>query len=333
MDARVDIPQFDPPPRRDNANGETRRVGLELEMAGIRPEHIAKAVIAEIGGRAQAESAFLTRVHDTALGEFRIELDADVLKNRGYQKQLAELGIDIGEGKEREQIEHLLSRLAGLVVPMELVAPPVPWTQLDALDRIRQRLHQAGARGTHSSPLYAFGMQINIEAASLEVSYLLAVLRAFLLRYETLVEHEQVDLARRISPYIQPFPEEFIAHVLEPDYRPELTALIDDYLRLTPTRNRPLDLLPLFAHVDASRVMNAPVETALIKPRPAFHYRLPNCRIDEPGWSLAAGWNAWVRVEELAEDDRLRERRQRKRLSQSSRWRQGLSRLWRRLRR
>ena len=37
-----------------------------------------------------------------------------------------------------------------------------------------------------------------------------------------------------------------------------------------------------------------------MSPRPAYHYRLPNCRIDEPGWSIAAEWGRWVLVERLA---------------------------------
>jgi hypothetical protein len=40
----------------------------------------------------------------------------------------------------------------------------------------------------------------------------------------------------------------------------------------------------------------------LVKPRPAFHYRLPNCMVDEADWTLAEEWNRWVVVERLAYD-------------------------------
>lgn len=40
----------------------------------------------------------------------------------------------------------------------------------------------------------------------------------------------------------------------------------------------------------------------LVKARPAYHYRLPNCLIDEPDWRLAREWNTWVAVERLAAD-------------------------------
>lgn len=319
--------EFAEPPWRNNPEGNSRRVGIEMEMAGIEAEVIGEAVTSVAGGQVETESAFVTHVTGTRLGDFRIELDADILKSRAYQKHLAELGIDIGEGVQREQLESLLSRVAGLVVPLELVAPPAPWTELKTLDRIREKLRRAGARGTQSSPLYAFGLQLNIEVAQLEADHLLAMLRAFLLKYEWLLERTGVDLSRRITPYVQAYPRDYVAHVLQCDYAPDLERLIDDFLAFTPTRNRPLDMLPILAHVDRDRVMAAPVEHELIKPRPAFHYRLPNCLIDEPDWSLAVAWNDWVEVEKLAADPERLKRECTRRLGRSGTLGRMLSRL------
>ena len=316
--------RFDPLPWSRTPAGEPRRVGLELEVAGIRPRQMAEAVTAVVGGRIDQESAFLTRVRETEFGDFAVELDASILRDRRYQEPLAEVGIDLGKGQARDQIEEMVSRVAGLVVPLELVGPPIPWTELGRLDEIRLRLHRAGAKGTHSSPVYAFGLQLNIEAASLDADHLLAMLRAFLLKYEWLLERSDIDLTRRISPYIQSYPEDYVAHVLDRDYRPDIQTLIDDFLHFTPTRNRPLDLLPLFAHIDKDRVMAAPVEKELIKPRPAFHYRLPNCLIDEPDWNLAIPWNDWVRIENLAADEKALEQARSARLSESSAFRRWL---------
>lgn len=323
---------FEPPPHERKADGEMRRVGVELEMAGLRPEAVARAVVDTIGGQIETRNAFVTDITGADAGDFRVELDADVLKSRTYQTYLSEMGIEIGDGQTREHLETILSRIAGLVVPIELVCPPVPWCELEVIDRIRARLQQLGARGTEASAFYAFGLQLNIEAARLDADYLLAILRAFLLRYDHLIEHEQVDLSRRITPFIQSHPEEYVVHVLQPDYAPDIDELIEDFLRLTPTRNRPLDMLPLFAHIDRDRVMAAPVETELIKPRPAFHYRLPSCRIDDPQWSLADAWNRWVGIEQLADDRERINRECRHRLSQSGPLRQWLSAAWRRLR-
>jgi hypothetical protein len=329
---RTNQPHFESLPWDTTDAGKPRRVGLELEVAEIHPQDMAEAVTAVLGGTIEHESAFLTRIRDTELGDFSIELDASLLRDRRYQAALADIGIDIGQGDARDNIEEMLSRIAGLVVPRELVGPPMPWTEFARLDEIRLRLHQAGAKGTHSSPFYAFGLQLNLEAASLEADYLLAMLRAFLLKYDWLLERSDVDLARRISPYVQSFPEDYVAHVLDPDYRPDITGLIDDFLYFTPTRNRPLDLLPLFAHIDEERVMAAPVEKELIKPRPAFHYRLPNCLIDEPDWNLAIPWNDWVVVEQLAADRHTLDTECAARLKNSSSIRRWVGAWWRKLR-
>ena len=62
------------------------------------------------------------------------------------------------------------------------------------------------------------------------------------------------DLSRRISPYIEPYPLDYARLILQPDYAPDSGRLIDDYLRHNPTRNRALDMLPVFAHLDEARV-------------------------------------------------------------------------------
>ncbi len=56
----------------------------------------------------------------------------------------------------------------------------------------------------------------------------------------------------------------------------------------------------MLAEIDSNRVHRA-VDDPKIKARPAFHYRLPNCQIERPDWSLAGPWNTWCVVERLVE--------------------------------
>ncbi|MGK7296756.1 MAG: amidoligase family protein, partial [Candidatus Wenzhouxiangella sp. M2_3B_020] len=278
--------------------------------------------------------AFSGTVTDTELGDFGVELDASVLTSRRYLDSLRALGIDIEPGEQRDNLEDVLSRVAGVVVPHELICPPVEMKSLPAIDEIRARLRDAGAKGTQSSALYAFGLQFNIDIADDGAEHLVAVLRAFFVLFERICKREQIDFSRKLTPFVQPFPEDFVAHVLEPDYAPDRETFINDYLEYTPTRNRPLDLLPLFAWLDRERVMSAPVEKHLVRPRPAWHYRLPNCLIDDPDWSLARPWREWARIETLAHDTRALEQAARERFAGSSGFRRwtssflrGLSRL------
>lgn len=112
-----------------------------------------------------------------------------------------------------------------------------------------------------------------------------------------LVEANSVDRARRVSPHIELFDESYINCLLSRE-NPGIERLIDDYLEHNPSRNRALDMLPMFASIDAERVCKA-VDDPKIKARPTFHYRLPNCRIDDPDWSLVPSWNLWCVVERL----------------------------------
>ena len=292
------------PPAVDNARGGVRKAGFELEYSGVSLNLSATLVRTVFGGEHVAETTFVHRVRGTPYGNFQVEIDTTVLKDKTYEKPLRALGIQPGKGTK--WLEDALLTTFATVVPTEIAAPPIPMTELAPLDELRRLLHRFGAKGTRASLFYAFGMHINPEIASDDPAYVRDVIRAFLLLYPQLKQRAEVDITRRISPYINPFPDAYAKLILDPAYPADTGRLIDDYIAHNPTRNRPLDVLPVLAHLDRQRVFDRVQEKHLVKPRPAFHYRLPNCMVDEPGWSLAREWNTWVAVERLASDsDRL----------------------------
>ena len=302
------MPRFIMPDLMHTPDGSDRRVGVEMEMAGLELPAMARIVSEVFGGREMFKSPFEIEIRDTRHGDFTVELDASLLKNHAYKPYLAKVGIDMDTPQDLETFDAILADLAAKIVPSEIVAPPVALTSLREMDTLRAKLHQAGAKGTRAAVVYAFGVQFNVEAAALDPASLRDMLRAYVLLHDRLTQRGTVDLSRKIAPYIRAFPGGYARLILARDYAPNLQELVRDYLLYNPTRNRPLDMLPLFAHLERDMVMNAPVETHLIKARPAFHYRLPNCQIDEPNWSLSQPWNDWIMVEKLAIDtDRLQE--------------------------
>jgi hypothetical protein len=113
------------------------------------------------------------------------------------------------------------------------------------------------------------------------------------------------DATRHFLGFADPFPPDYVRRLVTPDYLPDLSTFVEDYLGANPTRNRDLDMLPMLAQIDEERV-RARLPNEKINKRPAFHYRLPDARISDPGWSIAPDWNRWVAVERLAFDrDRL----------------------------
>jgi hypothetical protein len=290
------MPEF-----RRNPEGAPRRVGVELEMNGLTLDRLAKLVAKAVGAHVDSRGRYERVLGGDPAGDWIVELDFELLKQLGREERDAETLV----GGIGQSAEEALKWFATPLVPLEVVSPTLPLARLGDVESLIASLREAGARGTSDRLVNAFGMQLNVEIPRADADTLRAYLQAFLCLYEWLLLRADIDVSRRVTNYIDPFPRDYVLRVLDPAYRPDLAALIDDYLVANPTRNRALDLLPLFLHLDEARVRRA-TDDPRIKARPAFHYRLPDCRIDQPDWGLHGAWNDWIEVERLVADpDRL----------------------------
>jgi hypothetical protein len=280
---------YELPPRVERDDGGTRRVGFELEFSGIDLDTAAAALEASLDAEPVSETAAerVMRVGD--LGEFIVELDWAYLKKKASEEGRSDIG--------KEWLEQL-GKTAASVVPVEVVGPPIPVTGLAVLDPMVEALREAGAVGTEESLLAAYGVHVNPEIPSLDAGTLQAYIRAFSVLQWWMVDALAVDATRRVTPYIDLYPEAYVTHVLSRSGM-GMDEIFDDYLEYNATRNRALDMLPLLAEIDEARVRKA-VDDDRIKARPTFHFRLPNCEIETEGWSLAGAWNTWCVVEKLA---------------------------------
>ncbi len=281
---------FQLPPKQTNPEGELRKAGFEIEFTGLRPLDTASVIVKLFGGKAKEIDEYETIVEDTRYGKFAIYLDSVYLR-KDSQAYIF---------KESDLLKELIYSLSETIVPYEIVTPPIPFDKLEDVERLREELKRCGALGTSASFLYAFGMHINTESYSFEAAEILAVLQSFVLLQDYIIESIDVDLTRKLTWFIEPFDKEYIDKILDKEYKPTLEELIDDYIFYNPTRNRALDLLPLFVYLRPSITKQLPSQK--ISPRPTFHYRLPNSKIDEDGWSIAKEFNYWTLVEEIAWD-------------------------------
>ncbi len=288
------------PSRTQTAEGAPRRLGIEIEFSGLGMQQIADIMGSVLGGVLDPHSKYEYTLRNASLGafsgDFGIELDSAYMKKRGREQD------PDAEDDLENLADNVVSLVAEQVVPFEVVSPPIPLPEVWRMNTVVQKLREGGARGTRQTPLYAFGLHLNPELPDLQATTILAYLRAFLCLFDWLAKRSEVDLSRRITPYIDPFPRAYMDLLLDPAYAPERDQLIDDYLAHNPTRNRALDMLPLFRHLDEERVI-ASIDDDRIKARPTFHYRLPNCQIDEADWSLIHAWRDWLQVEALAADE------------------------------
>jgi hypothetical protein len=295
------MPEFAPPRPLRNSRGELRRVGVELEFGGMTPREAAEAVRAAFGGDIRQDHEHRFAVV-TDLGEFEVTYDSYLLSKKP-EEAADHSAVEKGA---KGAFEWVVRQLGGTVLPLEIGTPPIPADRLDELNRLEQELRARHAEGTRSGVLTAFALHFNPEVPDpTDPGCAAAALRAFLLLYHWLFRAEHIDLTRRLMPFVNPFPEEYTRLVIDPTYAPDATTFTNDYVAHNPTRNRPLDLLPLLAFNDPDLMSRAEVAGQKVRPRPTFHYRLPNSSIDEPGWSIADEWGRWVLVERLADDPEL----------------------------
>jgi hypothetical protein len=289
------------PKQPTNQSGEPRVVGVELEFGGLDLNIISTRIQGLVGGSIDWKSPYEVELSDTRIGDISMVLDAVLFRHFKLRGFLDKLPLEKLKPDLSESIERLLATEARRFVPFEIVFAPIEFRRLPELDAVSAAFRH-DAEGTGSAFLNTFGLHLNPELPCVDAPTVLRYLRAFLCLYDELTEAHAVDPTRSLSTFIDPFPNEYAVQVLDFNYAPELPALIDDYLAANPTRSRPLDLLPVLAWLDEARI-RARLPEEKISKRPAFHYRLPNCRIDEVNWSITSEWNIWMRVEDLAADE------------------------------
>lgn len=284
-----DNSKYKVPPVTIKDDGSERLAGFELEFSGLSLEQTVEAIQSSLGGTLVDETIAEKVVHVESLGDFTIELDWAFLKKKAEQDK---------EKNENNEWLEPLSKAASAVVPVEVVCPPVPVTQIESLNPLVVALRDAGAVGTEESLLAAYGVHINTEIPKLDEKTLYSYLCAYSLLQCWLVEAHDVDISRKISPYIGLYPEGYVKDLLL-NSGCSIEELCINYLEHNATRNRALDMLPIFARVDEDRIKKE-VGDDKVNARPAFHYRLPNCDIEQTEWSLHKPWNNWCLIEELA---------------------------------
>ncbi|RUO27962.1 amidoligase family protein [Aliidiomarina sanyensis] len=286
-------------PQPKTADDEERRVGVEIELGDLSLDQVTEIVSAFLKSLGvetdiSQKGRYERSVSGDDAGDWVIEFDYSYLKKLGREEHQEEW---------QKSAEKGLAWIAESVVPVEIVSPPLPLSRLEEVETLIEQLREAGAKGSSNSLAYAFGMQLNPEVPNTDATTLRNYLQAFLCAYEWLLKRIDPDISRRVSSYIDPFPKKYLEKVLHPDYDPSLEDLMTDYLRDNPTRNRALDMLPLFRHLDEKRLLKYVEDVSLVKARPTFHYRLPGCEIHRSDWGLYSVWNDWAAIEHLAESE------------------------------
>jgi hypothetical protein len=277
---------------------DERRIGVEIEFSNLPLEPSARVVTELFGGTVQKISRYDYRVSGTVWGDFSLELDTKLLKKLATDPTFTKFSRIFGDD---DTLGDFIESTASTVVPYEIATPAIPIPQLYEIDRLVEQLRLHGALGTTRAFQYAFGVHLNIEPPALDAETVLRHFQAFLMMQPWLERQTEVNITRRMSPFIDSFDESYVYRIMAPTYRPDREQLIRDYIDYQPSRNMVLDLLPLFAYWERDLVFSL-LPDEKINPRPAFHYRLPNSKVDLLRWRVSDEWSLWRVVELLAEE-------------------------------
>ena len=279
------VSDFAPLPLPKTANGALRKTGIEIEFSGLDVEATCKVIQDTLGGDVTGKEPFLRDVIATAIGEIKVELDTPA--RQASDIAWVRKGLDA----------------ATAIVPLEIITEPLVEDGMRQLNLLVAALRHVGAEGSRSGLLLGFGVHLNPEVVSVADAHTLSTTRAFGLLEDFLRQREALDVTRRALPFVAPWPDEFVTDILDTQVTEfaDVFPVAGKHIR---SRNHGLDLLPLLKFADPAqfdRLFPATKSSA----RPTFHFRMPDCRIDEPDWDLTQPWALWHLVETVAADEAL----------------------------
>jgi hypothetical protein len=275
----------------------TSRIGFEIEFTGLSAPEAARLVRDALGGVIAEETPHKATLEDTPLGRVKFELDTRFASPAKDDPSFLDQALD--ELELRQAAADILSS----VVPVEMITGPLERACFDDLDRAIGALRDAGAQGTYDHPLSAYGLHLNIELDPLDEGRAIRVAAAYAFVEPWLRRVLEVDLLRRVTPFIDPYPRDYVealGTLFAGGETPRLTAFLRLYAQWNATRNRGLDMWPLLGALNAVAAeiaLGAPVKN----PRPAFHYRLPDSRLSRPGWTPREEVRRWDAIERIAD--------------------------------
>ncbi|MFC7704695.1 amidoligase family protein [Plastorhodobacter daqingensis] len=269
-------------PRATDSEGGIRRIGIELELGGLSAAAAAAVAQQTLGGEIDMVSRQEYRLEGSAIGTVKIYLDTAFRDHA--DSRAGQLGLD----------------LARRVVPVELVTEPLTPQQLARCEDLREALRDAGAIGSRNGPFLGFALHLNPALSGRTAADIVPVACAFALLEDWLRGADPLDVTRRLLPFAHPYPRRFVDVLAATFGIEELEPFWALYLQHNATRNRGLDLLPILTALDPERLTPLRDQLGKITPRPAFHYRVPDSRVDERGWSIGYELGRWAVVERLA---------------------------------
>lgn len=163
------------PPFPTIEEGVIRAIGVEFEYGGVGFARTAELIVEEFGGWIEQVSIYIYHIKETRLGDFMVEIDSGVFKDKRYQYALSSVGFDL-VWVHSKPVEEWLMDVFLMVVFFEVIIFLIPFFEIALFDLLRERLCLNGALGTKVLLLYGFGFHLNVDSFFWNVFYVLRYL-------------------------------------------------------------------------------------------------------------------------------------------------------------
>ncbi len=208
---------------------DPRRFGVEIEFGGINSYDTAKILQTYFGGTLSISKR-----------EILVGID-NISKNSDQVYKVVEIddyvvnGTSLGDLKVITEFneESSIIDLAKVKKVTEVITPPLNVSKLYELDRMAMVLRQHGAKGTRND--LAVGIHVTCELNNGVIKDELSLLLVDLLRNIMSNKHWKenqyyLNIPNSRAKYLTPYSDGFMKKLLNPNYRPTMDELYDDFI-------------------------------------------------------------------------------------------------------
>ncbi|MGE3975475.1 MAG: amidoligase family protein [Bdellovibrionales bacterium] len=251
-----------------DAAKENGRTGFEVELNGLTEVKILQLVQEHFGGKIEGEY-----VRGTLIGDIRVYYDGSMWRYQDW----AMVQNGGRENKLRRAIQAIFDALGS---PVEIVFPPVKYSEIPLLEEFIAKLNDAGATGTKG--LSAAAIHTNTQIDPQNATLLRNLLGLYTNNGSLLRSYFKPLLIRRLRGFIQQPTPEMAAQLADWTYRPTAPEFWLDFRKGVQPKLSAFNITPAFvmnSQIPQDNIQEL-VSSGWIKPRPASEIRETNSRTE-----------------------------------------------------
>lgn len=205
-------------------------LGIEIEVNGLTADKVTDLLIDLFGGEKDGQY-----IRNSKIGTLRVYRDGASWKHEDWANSQ-------NEGKENRLRRAVNSIEDALIAPVELVFPPLKFTELEYVEQAIAALSKNGARGTEG--FASASLQVNVQVDSKNTTLLRNILGNYTNNGKLFREYFNPAFIRRIQGFIQEPQEEMQEKLKDYEYTPTAEEFWKDFRNFVPIKMSRVNITP-----------------------------------------------------------------------------------------